>query len=408
MQLEFHYPKDQLYLVAVSGGPDSMALLDLLFQNGYALIVAHVNYKKRKESDQEQQIIEKYCQEKNIPVHVAFFQEKEEKKSFQVKAREFRYQFFAQIYQKEHCDGLFVAHHFDDLLETYLLKKKRHVINESYLIASQTNLWGMQVYRPLLSVSKKDLQAYCLKNHIPFGVDQSNDSEIYLRNQIRHQLQTLDKQKVWEQALKDEKILIDTRQKVRHYLSTHSTYQTHDLKKQDDLFLQIFLYETIQKEMQPFINRHLLSNLKNFLWSKKPNLKHKINKDYYMIKAYSQIEFKYLTSSPFCYVRNDDALFKTPYFEIRHEGLKMQGIYLTKEDFPIQIRSYKASDKIELKNGTKKISRLFIDKKVPKEDRIHVPVLENKDGKILLVSGFYRYFSLKLTQNNYFVIEYKK
>ena len=71
-----------------------------------------------------------------------------------------------------------------------------------------------------------------------------------------------------------------------------------------------------------------------------------------MIKAYSQIEFKYLTSSPFCYVRNDDALFKTPYFEIRHEGLKMQGIYLTKEDFPIQIRSYKASDKIELKNGT--------------------------------------------------------
>ena len=86
----------------------------------------------------------------------------------------------------------------------------------------------------------------------------------------------------------------------------------------------------------------------------------------------------------------------------------MQGIYLTKEDFPIQIRSYKASYKIELKNGTKKISRLFIDKKVPKEDRIHVPVLENKDGKILLVSGFYRYFSLKLTQNNYFVIEYKK
>ena len=69
----------------------------------------------------------------------------------------------------------------------------------------------MQVYRPLLSVSKKDLQAYCLKNHIPFGLDQSNDSEIYLRNQIRHQLQTLDKQKVWEQALKDEKILIDTR-----------------------------------------------------------------------------------------------------------------------------------------------------------------------------------------------------
>ncbi|HIT17481.1 MAG TPA: hypothetical protein IAD04_03755, partial [Candidatus Caccosoma faecigallinarum] len=60
-------------------------------------------------------------------------------------------------------------------MRNLFVEKKRHVINESYLIASQTNLWGMQVYRPLLSVSKKDLQAYCLKNYIPFGIDQSND-----------------------------------------------------------------------------------------------------------------------------------------------------------------------------------------------------------------------------------------
>jgi len=80
---------------------------------------------------------------------------------------------------------------------------------------------------------------------------------------------------------------------------------------------------------------------------------------------------------------------------------------LSTEDYPIKIRSYKKDDIIELSNGKKKITRLFIDKKIPLDERWKIPVIENKDGKILFVSGIYRYFKLKLTQNNFFVVEYK-
>ena len=409
MNVSFPYLKTKRYLVAVSGGPDSMALLDLLYHQGYTLIVAHVNYKKRKESDEEEALVRQYCFEKKIPFFVSYYKENEKKQSFQVKAREFRYRFFATIYQKEKCDGLFVAHYFDDLLETYLIKKTRNVVNDSYFIASQTKLWGMQVFRPLLSFEKKELLDYCLCHNLPFGIDKTNDQDCYLRNQIRHQLQVKDKQAIYKQALKDEKKLKETQKEVQEYLKAHTSYSVADLQAKEDLFLQIFLYQAVLEEFRPFINHHILSNLKNFLWSKKPNLKHKIKKDYYMIKAYQKIEFKTLSFiRPYCYTLYEANLIQTPYFQTAYEGEKLQGIALQTKDFPIQIRSYHPSDKIELKNGTKKISRLFIDKKVPLEKRILIPVVENKEGKILLVSGYYRYFSNNRTQNNYFVIEYKK
>jgi len=185
-------------------------------------------------------------------------------------------------------------------------------------------------------------------------------------------------------------------------------YLLTELEKKDDLFLQIFLHHVVDTSYQKWINKNILSKLKSFFKSEKPNLKHKIEKNYYMIKAYNVVLFKELEEeNSYCYQLSEFKLLTTPYFKTESQGYKMQGIYLSTEDFPIKIRSYKKDDIIELSNGKKKITRLFIDKKIPLDERWKIPVIENKDGKILFVSGIYRYFKLKLTQNNFFVVEYK-
>ena len=143
------YDLNKKYIVACSGGPDSMALLDMLKNHNFNLIVAMVNYKTRDESDAEEDLVRKYCKNNNIKCYIETFHENY-KGNFESIARKFRYNFFAKIYKKENADGLFVAHHKDDVIETYLLKKKRNVVNKSYLINEHTIINKMNVYRPLV------------------------------------------------------------------------------------------------------------------------------------------------------------------------------------------------------------------------------------------------------------------
>ena len=83
----------------------------------------------------------------------------------------------------------------------------------------------------------------------------------------------------------------------------------------------------------------------------------------------------------------------------------MEGIYVSEEDFPITIRNYKSDDKIKLKEGSKKINRLFIDKKVPLSERKMIPVIENKNNEIIYVYKLYRKYGFKYVKNNLFKIK---
>ena len=83
----------------------------------------------------------------------------------------------------------------------------------------------------------------------------------------------------------------------------------------------------------------------------------------------------------------------------------MQGVYVSDDDFPLLIRNYKSTDKIILKNGTKKISRLFIDKKIPLLERKSIPIIENKNHEIIFVYKLYRKYELKYVKNNLFMLK---
>ena len=109
--------KQGAWLAAVSGGADSMAMLDLCRRSGVRLHVAHVNYHKRESAMRDQRLCEEYCSRYAIPLHCLYAQNRTAD-NFQAEARRERYAFFAALCSEHSLSGVIVAHQQDDVLET--------------------------------------------------------------------------------------------------------------------------------------------------------------------------------------------------------------------------------------------------------------------------------------------------
>lgn len=177
-------------LVACSGGVDSMVLMDVLLKLNYKIAIAHCNFQLRgKESDEDEQFIQQFTSQNNIPFHVIKFDTKAYKQdndvSTQMAARELRYEWFEKIRKENGYHCIATAHHLDDQLETILLN-----------ITKGTGLKGLTgmsakygfIIRPFLEISKQEISTYANENKIGFREDSSNASDDYQRNLIRHQI----------------------------------------------------------------------------------------------------------------------------------------------------------------------------------------------------------------------------
>lgn len=180
-------------VVAVSGGPDSMCLLDTLYrlkdELEFSILVAHVNHGIRIESDLEKEYVEKYCKERNIPFFYLKVDvpklSKEKKISEETCGRMVRYDFFEKVRQENNADLIAVAHNLNDNIETILLNQIRG--------CGLKGLIGMDfkfnnIIRPLLTIEKKDILVYNNELELHPCFDKTNEEDIYLRNKIRLQL----------------------------------------------------------------------------------------------------------------------------------------------------------------------------------------------------------------------------
>lgn len=398
------------YLIGVSGGADSMALLDMVYHLNKEIVVAHVNYKKRLSADRDQHIVEDYCRQRNIPffVHIA---KKHDGGNFQNIARIERYDFFNKIMHQEKIKTLLVAHQKDDALETYLFKKKRNSLGESLSILESSNVFGIHVFRPLLDYYRSELRDYCLKNNIPFGDDETNFTLDYERNRIRILVLgnlTLEQKDALvnkmnhdesEWQLKNEKIKQIYNKIV---VNKHFNYEAYlDL---DKTLKALFLYRFININTFLTLNKHYLNEIIKQLDSKS-NLKIDLGK-FNLIKAYSDVylmENKEVIDYSYTILNLEE--MDTPYFKIKLSGEKKDGIYVSKEDFPLTIRNYRVNDKVRMKDYDKDVNRLFIDRKIDRQQRRLIPLVVNAKQEIILIPGIYRLYERKLLQSNIFVVK---
>lgn len=181
-------PENQHYLLAVSGGADSMVLASLFQDLGLMYQVAHINYKLRgKDSDLDQKTVQDFCEKNHIQFHLYEVSEKDRKPehSIQLWARELRYHFFREIQEQQKLEFLVTAHHLNDQLETFIINlSKASGINGLSGIPAGRN----KTLRPLLHFSKKEIYEYAEEHRIDFREDLSNKKSDYLRNKIRNEI----------------------------------------------------------------------------------------------------------------------------------------------------------------------------------------------------------------------------
>lgn len=180
--------QQKTYLLAVSGGVDSMVLADLFQHSGYHFQVAHVNYHLRGEdSNRDQELVSDFCSKHGIPFHWYEVSEEDGKpaNSIQNWARELRYRIFRKIQQEQNLAYIVTAHHLNDQLETFLinLSKAAGIQGLSGIPANENG-----IVRPLLGFSKQEIYEFANEKNIDFREDLSNQKSDYLRNKIRHNI----------------------------------------------------------------------------------------------------------------------------------------------------------------------------------------------------------------------------
>lgn len=171
-------------LLAFSGGVDSSALFFLLREAGISFDIAIVNYAVRSQSIREVAYAKELAKFYGVECHMQ--KAPEYKSNFEAQARQFRYEFFESLIKKHGYQTLITAHHFDDMFEWFLMQLSKGAgLDEALGLEPVTQKQGYALVRPLLGVSKRELQAFVKSRGIHCYYDETNSDPSYKRNDFR-------------------------------------------------------------------------------------------------------------------------------------------------------------------------------------------------------------------------------
>ncbi|MCR5333207.1 MAG: tRNA lysidine(34) synthetase TilS [Bacilli bacterium] len=391
MKVKLNLKHNQTYLLACSYGPDSMFLFHHLLKKKANFIVCHVNYHKRPESNQEEESLKKFCKDHNVLFEVLDTSKMKCSGNFQAWARDVRYDFFKKCYDKYKASVLLVAHQQDDVIETYCIQKRRMAFVHAWGIATYSKVNGMNVYRPLLNLSKKEIQEFNDKNSVPYAIDSSNLKDDYERNSLRHhyvsQISMEERQKLIDEIAKENKALNDIKNKVSPLISSQNKLSVEAAKSLSfEEFAQALFIILDNEGIDSPISLKQIRDFMNNLISAKSNIAIPLGNDVTYYQEYGDICIR-KEAKPYIYTIESPTMLDVDEFYIDLSfGGEDRNIH--QDDYPIYIRSPKENDTYKIKNYEASINRLFIDWKMPPHLRKVWPVIENKDGKIIYIPRY--------------------
>lgn len=399
-------------LLAVSGGKDSMTMLDLFNYFKYELklnlVVCHFNHSLRDDADRDEKFVKTQCEKYGLK----FYSKKEDvllysnenKLSTEEGARFLRYKFFDEVKRIENLEYIATAHNKNDLAETVIMRILRGTgINGLIGIQSERG----DLIRPILNFSRDEIEKYIEENNIPFVEDKTNFEGLYLRNKIRLNLFPILKNeynpRILDAISRLSNIAFDYSTISREYIASKEgllwefnkekiLVYIEKLKLQSRSFRNIMyreFFEFISKDPDG-INYKIIEEIDNLIFSKTgkyieiKNVVFKIEYDKLLIydkNIFENLEMKF-------YFENlDFSLYSTKFFDIiieqssfeEFKNLKQNKdlLFINKKylDF-LKIRNKENGDFLELKFGKKKLKDIFIDEKVSKDIRKNIPIFE--------------------------------
>jgi tRNA(Ile)-lysidine synthase len=402
-------PSGTRLLCAVSGGIDSVVMLNLLNEMNYECVVAHCNFKLRgEESDSDEKFVRDMCEKMYIPCFVNTFDTHkfadETGLSIQMAARKLRYDWFYELAEKENCQYIALAHNSDDQAETVILNIVRGTGIRG--VSGMKPLQG-KLFRPLIEVSRADIEQISAEGNIPFHNDSTNATTKYARNKVRHLVMPLLEEinvAAKENILRSvsyfadtERIMNDYVQKVKEQaLSAVGDFWRIDVEKltqtvaPSTVLFEILVGEGIPKplasesvclleaqtgrkcilgDMEVVRNRNFIEVRRND--SENADFEATIN-------VIGDLK-KYGFDISMAYCDDDFVCERNP--EIAYLDVK-------KLKFPLRLRNWRFGDKfvpLGMK-GARKLSDFFKDEKLSQAEKSEVQILES-DGKIAWVVG---------------------
>jgi tRNA(Ile)-lysidine synthase len=397
-------------LAAVSGGMDSVLMVQLLKSSGYKFAIAHCNFQLRgAEADADQQFCKALAQQHNVPFHSINFDTQHyatnNKISIQMAARDLRYSWFEQLKQQHNYTAIALAHHQNDSIETILLNLVRG-----------TGIAGMHgilpkngsLVRPLLFLTREEIEKLIRQNNYSYVEDSSNASVKYARNKIRHEvipkLQELNPnlESTFENNLKhfrDLETLLELR--LAELRKELLIYQGYDIHLQLDVvkalnpkrlllfkLLQEFGFnETAVDDLISALNKH---SGKVF---EAANFKLILDRDRLIITQKSNLQVE-----PVVMADTDHSINYGNYkLTVLHDDTPLiikdnplaVSVDADKLVYPLTVRAWQQSDvfyPLGMKTR-KKLSDFFIGLKIPLHEKSKIPLLINGNGQIIWISG---------------------
>ena len=420
MKINTLWNKEDKIAIALSGGVDSIVLFHLLvteYKDSYKeLVVFHINHGLREESYEEAEFVEKFVKDFDVKFYKEELNmsdiERDSHTSEEMLARELRYQAFNKMAKLEGVTKLLTAHHKNDQVENILMRLLTgRSIDHSLAICEEIEMVGLTIYRPLLNSLKAELEEYVKEKNLHYYVDATNFDTDYTRNNIRHNIVPL---------LNDINSgsfdnLINF---ANYYQNINNNLKKAILSNKDnyifsrdedkislvkDKFLELneeemyfLLKDLITDELGIFDVKQkaifdVVSSLKKNTGNKSYDLKNNL-------KIISQYETLYIHKiEKKCY--NDkieiiiDKICENSIYEfyqnkfIISTDAKDSEIGFNKSELPLLVTIKKEGDRVRRGEINKKLSRIFIDEKVPKELRDTLPVIRNNKGEVLGVLG---------------------
>ncbi|KMJ56712.1 tRNA(Ile)-lysidine synthetase [Bacillus sp. LL01] len=421
-------PNNSIVVVGVSGGADSMGLLHYLNSikdaKSIKLVVAHVDHMFRgKESEEDMNFVKQQCERRNLlfeaqQIDVAAYQ-REKKLSPQVAARECRYAFYERVMVKHGAGVLALGHHADDQVETILMRLGRgaSMVGYSGILPKRSTENGM-IVRPLLSITKEDIMEYLKHHEVPFRHDPSNDKDAYRRNRLRHHVLPLLKeefpglhekfQAFSEQLQENEQYIEALVEKEWNNVIRSKTKDRVVLSRKPLLFMakplqrrgiQLILNYLYNNEIPPSLSSIHIDNLLSLLESEHPSGRLHFPNGLQVIRSYNECTltfdkdgidnaYKYTLEVPGnVTLPTDDIITSEIWTHYKQTDVKENQavIDLSKVALPLHARTRLDGDRIKLKgtNGSKKIKSIFIEGKIPIQQRNTWPLIVDSANKIL-------------------------
>ncbi|WP_158797126.1 tRNA lysidine(34) synthetase TilS [Pedobacter sp. L105] len=422
-------PEDRI-LLAVSGGKDSVLMVHLFKQAGYNFGIAHCNFKLRgAESQRDEQFVLELASSLDVPFYVTHFDTKAyaaaQRISTQMAARDLRYRWFEQLRGEKGFDRIAVAHHQDDAIETILLNLVRGTgISGLHGILPKRDY----LVRPLLFLSRNQIEELIAANGLAFVEDSSNGSAAYARNKIR--LNVIPKLKEINPSLEHT-----FAQNIQRFTETELVLQQVVAQLKSDICEErgngiyismekigrlnpkkLLLFELLKDyNFTAVVLEEVLNSLTKQSGTSFYSSSHRITID--------RIEMIITRISAAA------GLNKIIHHGVHHVLLNNQSIIITYSDelsfennkhkafvdadqliFPLVIRSWQEGDRfmpIGMKNY-KNLSDFFIDQKIPLPEKSAVPILINGNGEVVWVVGLRQDNRYKVTSTTKKVVIFEQ